>query len=229
MANFILTRIARLFRAKAHDALDNIEDPGAIARQMVRELSAGIAEHEETTVSVIADQMVLTGKRDKAKNESSEWNEKAKQAVAAQRDDLATAALERASRAERNLASYEKSLLLLTPKVDALKSRLADLRAQHADADNEAELIDARAKSAKATSRANRLLGGVGDTPVNFDGLRQRVDKIEAASDALGELARDKSGTNLDAELAGLSVPSVSMRLAELKDAANQQVGEVKK
>jgi len=229
MANFILTRIARLFRAKAHDALDNIEDPGAVARQMVRELSAGIAQHEETTASVIADQMVLAGKRDTAKKAAAEWNEKAKQAVIAGRDDLAEAALERAGRAERNLASYEKSLSVLTPKVDALKSRLADLRAQRDDADNEAELLDARSKSAKATSRANRLLGGVGDNPVDFNGLRGRVDKIEAASEALGELAREKNGADLDAELAALAVPPVSTRLAALKESVNKQADEVAK
>lgn len=217
MANSIFARISRLFKASAHDALDNIEDPGAIARQMVRDLSAEIAKHEEAVASVVGDQKVLIKKRDEAVTEAAEWNGKAEQAVIAGRDDLATAALERAERAEKNATVYDKSLAHLSPRVDALKGKLAELRRQRDDADNEAEMLDARAKAANATSRAARILGGVGENPVDFDSVRQRVDKIEAGAEALNELAEDKDGINIDAELAALKTTPVADRLAALK------------
>ncbi|EOA3865767.1 PspA/IM30 family protein [Shigella flexneri] len=228
MATSILNRLARLFKARAHDALDNIEDPGAVARQMVRDLAAEIAKHEEAVASVIGDQKVLIKKRDDAKQEAADWNAKAEQAVRVGRDDLATSALERAARAETNGAAFDKSLSILSPRVDALKAKLADLRKKKDDADNEAELLDARAKAANATSRAARILGGVGDNPVDFDSVRERVNKIEAGAEALDELADERSGGNIDAELAALTAAPIADRLAALKTKVSSDAEGVK-
>lgn len=226
MANSILTRLARFFKASAHDALDNIEDPGATARQMVRELSQNIAKTEEACASVIGDQKLIERKRDTASVEAQQWNEKAAQAVKASRDDLARSALQRAAKAEKSLATYDKALTTLTPRVEELKAKLAELRDQRDDAENEVELLDARAKAAKASSTASRILGGVGASPVDFNNVRNRVNKLEADSDALAEVAADKSGLGLDAEFAALGQSTVDERLAELKTRVNTQGGE---
>jgi phage shock protein A len=223
MANSILTRLARFFKASAHDALDNIEDPGANARQMVRELSQNIAKTEEACASVIGDQKLIERKRDAASVESQQWNEKAAQAVQAERDDLARSALQRAEKAERNLAAYDKALTTLTPRVEELKSKLAELRDQRDEAENEVELLDARAKAAKASSTASRILGGVGASPVDFDNVRNRVNKLEADSEALAEVAADKSSLGLDDEFAALGKSSVDDKLAALKSGVNAQ------
>ncbi|MFP3709727.1 PspA/IM30 family protein [Paraburkholderia sp. SIMBA_009] len=218
MATSIVKRLVRLIRATAHDTLDTIEDPGATAREMLRELRAEIAKTEEATASVIADQKAIQKKRDAAHAMALDWNAKAEQAVRQQRDDLATAALEYATRAERNVTVYDESLSVLSPRVAALRAKLDELRGKLDDANNEAELLDARAKAASATSRAARVLGNVGDNPIDFDGVRARVDKIEAESEALDELAHDKAGNNIAAELAALTREPVADRLAVLKE-----------
>lgn len=229
MANSIVKRLLRMIRATAHDTLDNIEDPGATAREMLRELRAEIAKTEEATASVMADQKAIQKKRDEAHAAALDWNQKAEQAVRQQRDDLATAALEYATRAERNVAAYDQSLAILTPRVEALRGKLEELRGKLEDANNESELLDARAKAASASSRAARVLGDVGDNPIDFGSVRARVDKIEAQSEALEQIAYDKAGSNIDAELAKLTRAPVADRLAELKQkvAATANVSEV--
>lgn len=228
MATSILNRFVRLFKARSHDALDNIEDPGAIARQMVRDLAVEITKYEKTVASVIGDQKVLIKKRDDARKEAADWNTKAEQAVRASRDDLATAALERAARAEMNGATFDKALSILSPRVDALKVKLVDLRKQKDDAENEAELLDARAKAANATSLAARILGGVGENPVDFDNMRDRVNKIEAEAEALNELENDRRGGNIDSELADLTAPPIAERLTALKTKVSNNAEGVK-
>lgn len=218
MATSIVKRLVRLIRATAHDTLDTIEDPGATAREMLRELRAEIAKTEEATASVITDQKAIQKKRDAAHATAIDWNAKAEQAVRRQRDDLATAALEYAARAERNVTVFDESLAVLSPRVESLRAKLDELRRRLDDANNEAELLDARAKAANASSRAARVLGDVGDNPVDFDSVRARVDRIEAESEALDELAHEKAGSNIDAELAALTPAPVADRLAALKE-----------
>lgn len=227
MANSILTRLARFFKASAHDALDNIENPGANARQMVRELSQNIAKTEEACASVIGDQKLIERKRDTARVEAQQWNEKAEQAVKAQRDDLAKSALQRAGKAEKNLSAYDKALSTLAPRVEELKAKLAQLRDQRDDAENEVELLDARAKAANASSTASRILGGVGASPVDFDSVRNRVNKLEADSEALAEVAADKNGLALESDFSSLGQSSVDDRLAALKTRVSNQAQEI--
>ncbi|MGC3292925.1 PspA/IM30 family protein, partial [Pseudomonas aeruginosa] len=74
-----------------------------------------------------------------------------------------------------------------------------------------------RAKAANATSPAARILRGVGDNPVDFDSVRERVNKNEAGAEALDELADDRSGGNIDAEQAALTAAPIADRLAALK------------
>lgn len=220
MANSILTRLIRLFKSSANDALDAVEDPGALARQMVRELASEVARTEEAVAAVLGEYRVLTSKRDEAKSDAEDWNNKAAQAVKGGRDDLATAALERAERAERSLVGYEQSVAMLSPKVAALKAKLTSLRKKKDDAESEADVIAARASAASASSRATRVLGGVGDSPVDFDHVRNRVMHLEATAEALDEVASEKTGARLEAELAALSSSSVADRLAKLKTEA---------
>lgn len=217
MAKSLFNRLVLLFKSSAHEALDAAQDPGALARQLVRELATEIARTEEGVSIVLGDLKALIAKRDQSKEEAADWNSKAALAVAASRDDLATAALVRAERAERNLAAFEQSVTLLSPKVDALKAKLEALRKRKNDAESDAAVLTARASAATATSRAARLLGSIGDNPVDFDDVRDRVAHMEAHAEALNDLAADSSGAGLEAELAGLSTSSVEDRLATLK------------
>lgn len=229
MATSILNRIARLFKASAHDALDKAEDPGAIARQMVRDLSADIAKLEELVASVIGDQKILAKQRDEAQDQAADWNDKARQAVNAGRYELAAAALSRADRAEKDLAAFDLALVKLAPQVDDLKRKLDDLRQKKDSAESESAVLDARAKAAHATGRAARILSGVGKNPANFDSVRQRVDQIEANAEAIEEMAQHKRAQDLDAELATLSAVPLSVRLEALKtEVAAGAGGELK-
>jgi phage shock protein A len=223
----ILSRLVRVFKGVTNDALDTIEDPGSVARQMVRDLKASITQHEEATAKVSASQKVLQGRYDNATEEVAQWLKKARQAVQAQRDDLAQEALRRVGSAERSQANFKASLDILNPQVEALKLKLEELRTQHDDAENDAILFDARAKAAAASGEATRMLGSVGAAEINFDAVRNRVEQMEAGSAALEELSRDKNGTGVTAELNALGVQSVEQRLQELKQEVAEQRSEV--
>jgi phage shock protein A len=214
----LVKRLLRFFLAASHDVLDNIENAGATARQMVRDLGIQIAKMEEAVATVIADQNVLIKNRDKANLEAADWSNRAEQAVRAGRDDLATLALERGECAEKSSEAFARSLAILSPKVDALKANLDALRRKRDVAATEADVLDARAKAAQATERVARIMGNVGVNPINFDEVRARVDKVEAKADALNELAQGTAkADDITAELDNLGSAGVTTRLAALK------------
>lgn len=214
--NSLLSRFIRLFKAKSNDLLDAVEDPGSTARQEVRELQAEIARTEEATAAVVAEQTLAQNKRDACLAKSREWSGKAQAAMTRGDEALATKAIEYAEREQRQAGLLTSSLDHLAPRVTQLKARLVELRRKKEDAESEVGVLDARARAAQASMRAARVLGSVGDSHVNFDGVRNKVDRLEARADAMGQIAADKADSTIDGEFTELSALSLSERIAAL-------------
>jgi phage shock protein A len=214
--NSLLSRFIRLFKAKSNDLLDAVEDPGSTARQEVRELQAEIARTEEATAAVIAEQTLAQNKRDACVTKSREWSGKAQAAMSRGDENLATKAIEYAEREQRQADLLTASLDHLAPRVTQLKARLVELRRKKEDAESEVGVLDARARAAQASMRAARVLGSVGDSHVNFDGVRNKVDRLEAQADAMGQIAADKADSTIEGEFTELSALPLSERIAAL-------------
>lgn len=220
MADSILKRLLTLFKAKSHDALDAVEDPAALARQMARDLASELDQTEEVVAELIGEHTVLSSKLAESQTEATTWKAKARMALQAipAREDLATQAMQRANLAVKQSEAYRQTLSLLTPRVEKVKAKLVELRAAKAESDSESLVLTARVRAAGALDKAARLLGGIGETPVDFERVRDQVDLIEAKSDAMNTLAEEKSGEDLEKKFAALqSAGSMSQQLEELR------------
>lgn len=217
MAFSILRRLYRIFKANANDAVDQLETPGVLARQMVRDFEQQIAKTEDVVAAVIGEQIMLQKQLDDSKRQVDDWHNKAQSAVLANRDDLATAALKHLARYEKDVSLYHHALATVTPKVNDLKNKLAALRDGYEDAKSEVTQLDARAKVANATSKASRILGGLGSNKIDMSAIRRKVDRLEADSAALDSMVKEASGKDLEAEFTKLDTPPVERRLEELK------------
>ncbi len=217
MAMSILRRLFRILKANANDAVDQMEDPALIARQMVRDFEVQIGSTEEVVAVVIGQQNLLQKQLEDSKKAVSDWTDRAQRAIQADRDDLARAALQHLQRHERNLDFYNNALETLNPKVEALKSKLASLRDEYEDAKNEVTLLDARAKIADTSGKVSRILGGVGNNAIDMTKIRSKVDKLEADSAALDSMAKEASGLDLEKQFDMLGTPPIDQRLEDLK------------
>ncbi|WP_447874857.1 PspA/IM30 family protein [Serratia fonticola] len=217
MAMSILRRLLRILKANANDAVDQMEDPALLARQMVRDFEVQIGSTEEVVAAVIGQQNLLQKQLEASKKAVSDWNDRAHRAVQAARDDLARTALQYVQRYERNVAFYSNALETLNPKVEDLKSKLATLRDEYEDAKNEVTLLDARAKIADTSGKVSRIMGGVGNNAIDMTKIRSKVDKLEADSAALDSMAKEVSGQDLKKQFDMLGTPHIDQRLEELK------------
>lgn len=181
--------MVRLFKAHTHDAIDAIEDPSAVARQVVRDMDSEIEKCQKVAVSVGTDRNVMVRLLEDTRKEAETWNAKAAKALKSGQEDLAKKALSYAVQAERRQAGLEKSLSFLNPKLDDLKARIEALQRRRQDTEHQLALLDARSKMSQATSKVVRVLADIGfnDSHSTSD-IERRVGRQEAEADALNEM-----------------------------------------
>ena len=213
----IFGRIADVFKANVNDALDRAEDPEKMLKQMVIEMEESVNKATLSVAKAISNEKSLERKLEKAKKDVGNWEQKAIQALSANREDFAKAALEKKAVAQRNADDlapiYEQArqtALKLRSQLDALKSKLDEARSRQ-------NTLIARSQAAKAQKMRSQSMSGVGsDAFSKFDKLESKVETMEAEAEAFGELAGDNN--SLDDEFKQLSAcPGVYDELAQLK------------
>lgn len=205
----------------AHDGVDAVSDEGRAARQTVRQIEAAINEAKQGLVDVEREKILLERQYEKAAEEADAWLNRAKEAIANDRDDLASAALEKEKEYRSQANGLGKQLETIRQSYAALQARIDDLTANKGVMKSNAAVITARTHVASATARTAEVLERIGgeDFDGSIDSLNATLDRKEAEA-----LARLKSVTqsgekNLAEEIDSLSKgdSSTASRLAALK------------
>ncbi|MER3405810.1 MAG: phage shock protein A, partial [Chloroflexota bacterium] len=144
----ILDRIGTLIRANINDLLDRAEDPEKMLDQIIRDMAEAIREAKAQVLSTIAEEKIIEGNLQRARELAQEWQQKAELAVEKGRDDLAREALRRKNDYLSNAQIYEQQLVAQREVVAKLK---ADLQA-----------LDKQWDALQARMRRNELWTGVG-------------------------------------------------------------------
>ncbi len=206
MSESLTSRVGRLIAGGFHAAVDAVENaaPEAVMEQAVREIDAAIAEVRDDLGKVEA-QRHLTAKRlaeDSARQER--LTEQARLALAENREDLASAAVERQIDIEAQLPVLEARLAELAEDKARLEGYVSALLAK------KREMREALADFRKARATPN-----VGDAAGGGARQGQTVQgRVERAGDAFDRIFQRQTG------LQGTSGTDAgnAARLAELED-----------
>lgn len=210
-------RIADVFKANVNDALDRVEDPEKMLKQMVIEMEESVNKTTLAVAQAIANEKGLERKIEKARKDKEEWEHKAMLALQASRDDLARAALEKKAIAERNLTDLVPIHVQALQTSNKLRQQLDSLKSKLDEARSRQSTLIARSQAAKAQKQIAQSMGGVGsDAFSKFDKFEGKIEKLEAEATAFEELAG--SNTNLDDEFKKLSSgPGIDNELEAMK------------
>lgn len=213
----IFSRISDIFKSNMNDALDKAEDPEKMLKQMVLEMEESVNKATLAVANAIANEKNLARKLEREKQAAADWQQKAMQALQANREDLAKAALEKKVLAERNAADLTpihmqaaQTSATLRQQLDALKNKLDEARSRQST-------LIARSQAAKAQKQIAQSFSGVGsDAFSKFDKFEGKIEKLESEAEAFEQLAGEN--TNLEQELKKLSTDSgVDAQLLEMK------------
>jgi len=222
-------RFSLIFKSKASRALDRAENPTETLdysyEQMLQQL--------QNVKRGVAD-VVTAKKRLELQTQSIEQNvvkleTQARQAVTANREDLARQALERKAAAQQQLQGLDQQVQQLADQQEKLIEAQHGLETRIESFRSQKEVIKAQYSAAQAQVKIGEAATGIGkgmeDTGMAIQRARDKTEELQARASAIEELTAagaledvSDNRTQLDRELAQLSTTSqVDDELAKLK------------
>lgn len=181
-------RIKRIGNAQANSIVDTMEDPVKMSQQIIRDLQDNLQEAINGTADMKALAAGHRASEMENRQKAKEWEDKAnaildrvdkKSLDEAEGNKLAADCLKsqqdyliKAEQFKGSADREDKSVELLTGKVEEIRQRISDTK-------NKASEIESRAKAANAEEKVNKTLSSV-DT----DGLMQTLDRMDQKTKA---------------------------------------------
>jgi phage shock protein A len=212
----LLDRISRLIRANLNDLLRRAEDPEKIIEQALLDMKEALKEAREQVAAAMAEAKRLEREVESHLKEAALWEEKAKEALKAGREDLAKEALRRRKRALDLAEGFKAQLEEQKGLTDRLMTQLKALEAKIDEAEARKKLLLARKKGVEAAEAVRRMESRLERHPAleAFEEMEARILAMEDRHEALKEL----DGQDLDKELSALSAEKeVEEELLRLK------------
>jgi phage shock protein A len=191
----IFGRIADIFKANVNDALDKMEDPEKMIKQMVIEMQEAIAKATSGLATAMAQEKKLERDFNAYVEQGKSWEQKAMTALNAGNEDLARQALAKKAEADQQAKQYEQMYIQARDTAAKLKSQVEGLKAKLNEAKMKESTLIARNQSAIAQKQIAKQVGNfdAGSTFAKFDKWEEKILKNEAEAQAFTELGADSS------------------------------------
>src|SRR5215204_2350034 len=225
----LMGRASTVVKAKFSKLLDRAEDPGETLDysyerqlQLLQNVKRGVAD-------VVTAKKRLQLQSDKLEQSLVKLDTQARQALAAGREDLARAALERKSAAQTQLQDLDRQLQALEDQQQKLVASERQLSAKVEAFRTQKETIKAQYSAAEAQVRIGEAATGIGeqmaDTGLAIQRAKDKTEAMTARAGAIDELVESgaledftSDQTQLDRELAQISSQSqVDSELEKMK------------
>ena len=209
-------RLSRLVRSNANAVVGAMEDPAKILDQSVADMQADLVKLRQAVATAIASQKRIQNQAEQAEAQAKTWYERAELALKKGEEDLAREALGRRKTCQDTATALNTQLQSQAGQVEQLKQSLVKLESKIAEAKTKKDMLKARAQAAQAQEQLQSAVGNLGtnSSMADFERMEEKVQSLEARSQAAAELA----GADLESQFAALEgAPEVDDELAALK------------
>ncbi|AZZ90750.1 phage shock protein PspA [Hahella sp. KA22] len=212
----IFSRFGDIINANLTALLDRAEDPAKMIRMMIQEMEETLIEVRTTSARVIADRKELERRMDYLRQESENWEGKARLALSKNREDLARAALAEKSAIEENLQIAGKELKAIEEQLEVLHEEIAQLQQKLDDAKAKQKSLVVREQTARSRMDIRRSSNRdkLEEAFNKFEAYERKMDDLEAQVESY-DLGRTGSLMDEFSELERND--KVELALAELK------------
>jgi len=222
----IFARVSDILTANIQHLLDRAEDPDKMIKQAVREMEEGLRDVRASTAKAIAAEKRLQRELDENRQNIRAWQDRAKQAINSDRDDLAREALTRRREAEKLAARLKTQIEqaketseTLRQTLGALETRLAEARRKRAALvarKDAAEVKKAIAAHVPAEGAGGRHLGAF----AKLEEMERKVEDAEMEADAAAEVSAAQQELEESPPKEGVEIELELMKLKQQKEAA---------
>ena len=178
-------RFSRLVKSNLNDLANKLEDPEKVLEQAVQDMQKDLIQVRQAYAEVSASSKRMTEQIKLAEAEGAKWYERAQLALSKGEEELAREALTRRKQQIEMGDSLRDQVDAQQGSITSLYESMKELEAKMAEAKAKKDQIIARARTAKAATKVNDMLAGVGDgsSMAAFDRMSEKVEQLEAEAD----------------------------------------------
>ena len=146
-----------MMKSNLNDMISKSENPEKMLSQVIVDMNQQLIESKKSVASSIADEKRLERQMRNNQSLAREWEDKARLAVKAGKDELAKEALLRKQEFDNLYNQYKPQWDAQHEAVEKLKTALRQLQQKIEEAQRKKNLLVARSKRAKAQKRYRKL------------------------------------------------------------------------
>jgi phage shock protein A len=146
----IFKRISDVLAANLNDLIDRVEDPERMVKQIIREMEDNIRIAEEGVIDAIASEKQLHKDLEHHRQQAATWRQRAEEALRADQEDLARAALTRKKEHDQIITTLEPAWEAAQHTSEQLKAQLHALEAKLEEARRKRSTLVARQRAVEA-------------------------------------------------------------------------------
>jgi phage shock protein A len=222
-------RFMLIFKSKASRALDRAENPTETLDYSYEQMLQQLQNVKRGVADVVTAKKRLELQTQTIEQNVVKLETQARQAVAANRDDLAKEALQRKAAAQQQLQGLDAQVQQLQSQQESLIASQQQLETRIESFRSEKEVIKAQYSAAQAQVKIGEAATGIGkgmqDTGLAIQRARDKTQELQARAGAIEELTASgalgglgDSRDHIDRELARISSSAqVDDELAKLK------------
>lgn len=211
----IFDRLMRVIRANLNSLIGQAEDPEKMLEQTVIDMEEDLIRLRQSVAQAIATQKRTERQASQAQSTAEEWYRRAQLALQKGDEQLAREALARRKSYQETANALQSQISQQRGIVEQMKQNMMVLEGKLSEAKTKKDMYIARARSAKASQQLNEMMTGIGtsNAVAAFERMEEKVEELEARSEAIAELGRNEleerfaaleSGDDIDSELAAM-------------------------
>ena len=226
----LMSRTALVIKAKYSKLLNRAENPTETLDYSYEQMLEQLQNVKRGVADVVTSKKRLELQQQKLEQNVVKLETQARQAVAANREDLARQALERKAVAQQQLQSMDGQVTQLEDQQEKLVAAQQQLETRIESFRSQKEVLKAQYSAAEAQVKVGEAATGIGqhmnDTGLAIQRAKDKTEEMQARASAIDELTSTGAledfttgdQTQLDRELAQISSTSqVDDELAKLK------------
>jgi phage shock protein A len=212
----VFNRISNMIRAKANNAIDEMENPIELLDQKIRDMEESLNAAKLSSAQILGNVHEIEKKMENEAREAKEFDSKVKLAMSKGNEELAKKALQKKLEADQSYNSLKLSYTEASQKAETIKAKLRELEEQIEKTRNYRDEAAARFNNAEASGRVNEILANIetGTNKINMEDIERKIQRKEAFAEGMEDLRSDNS---LDKEFEKLEELDLEEELKKYK------------
>lgn len=186
----IFERIKDLVKSNINDLIDKAEDPEKMLKQIIIDMEQGLDKSVEGLAQTMASEKQMARQLETARQQSADWEAKAKLALSKGEQELAKQAVANKLKSDGNVQQYEKMHATLAAQVQTMRVQVDELKSKIEEARGKQAMLTARAQMADTQKQFAKSMGSTDSKSAfaKMDKMERKIEQSEAEAQAYAEL-----------------------------------------